>query len=110
MKKPIRLFAMSLALGMLVQTGMLYAAQYEVGQKNKEFTIAHMEIKVGDEVSFTNQDPFFHNVFSLSAAKLFDLGSYPQGEGRTVLFDKPGRVDVECSIHPSMHMVIEVKP
>jgi len=60
-------------------------------------------------VSFPNQDPFFHNVFSLSPAKTFDLGSYPSGETRKVTFDKSGTVDVECAIHPHMHMSITVE-
>ena len=41
------------------------AAEHEVGQKNKAFTVKKLEIKVGDTVSFPNHDPFFHNVFSL---------------------------------------------
>ena len=61
-------------------------------------------------VSFKNEDPFFHNVFSLSDAKTFDLGSYPKGQSKSVTFDKPGTVEVECSIHPEMKMLIEVAP
>lgn len=83
---------------------------YDVGQKNKSFTVKNLTVKVGDEVTFSNQDPFFHNVFSLSETKTFDLGSYPKGKFKSVKFDKPGRVDVECAIHPTMQMTIEVKP
>jgi len=67
-----------------------------------------MKVKVGDTVDFRNEDEIFHNVFSLSDTKSFDLGSYPKGQGRKVTFDKPGIVEVECSIHPEMHMKIEV--
>lgn len=86
------------------------AAEYEVGQKNKQFTVKELKIKTGDVVSFPNHDPFFHNVFSLSPAKTFDLGSYPQGQTKKVTFDKPGKVDVECAIHPNMQMTITVDP
>ena len=89
--------------------GIVNAAEFEVGQKNKQFTKDKLTIKVGDSVKFTNQDPFFHNIFSLSELKTFDLGSYPKGEFRTVTFDQPGTLDVECAIHPNMHMVIEVE-
>ena len=85
------------------------AETYEVGQKNKAFTESSMAIKVGDTVKFTNNDPFFHNVFSLSDAKFFDLGSYPQGESKDVTFEDAGTIDVECAIHPEMIMTIEVK-
>ncbi|HEB66643.1 MAG TPA: methylamine utilization protein [Gammaproteobacteria bacterium] len=104
----IRNFGHALAILALAFAGLVYAAQHEVGQKNKAFTVKHLKIKVGDTVAFTNLDPFFHNVYSLSQAKTFDLGSYPKGESKSVTFDKPGKVEVECAIHPQMHMVVEV--
>ena len=85
------------------------AAEYEVGQKNKAFTVKKLEIKAGDTVSFPNHDPFFHNVFSLSETKTFDLGSYKKGETKKITFEKAGTIQVECAIHPKMQMVIEVK-
>lgn len=88
--------------------------KYVVEQKDKTFVYkgakaTTLRIKVGSTVEFKNLDPYFHNVFSLSDAKLFDLGSYPQGESRSVTFDKAGSVEVECAIHPAMKMTIEVK-
>lgn len=90
-------------------SGMLCAEEFEVSQQNKQFTIKELTIKKGDTVSFPNQDPFFHNVFSLSDIKTFDLGSYPKGETKKVVFDKAGTIDVECAIHPNMQMTIIVK-
>ena len=87
----------------------VWAAEHEVGQKNKEFTVEKITVKKGDTVKFVNLDPFFHNVFSLSDAKLFDLGSFPQNDSRDVVFDVAGTVEVECAIHPNMLMVIEVQ-
>ncbi len=86
-----------------------FAEDHTVGQKDKACTIRKLLVKVGESVSFKNEDPFFHNVFSLSDASTFDLGSYPQGQSKTVKFDKRGIVEVECAIHPEMHMTIEVK-
>jgi len=80
-----------------------------VSQKDKSFSVDQLSVKIGDTVKFTNDDPFFHNVFSLSPTLTFDLGSYPQGESRTVKFEEAGEVHVECAIHPSMRMVIEVE-
>ena len=84
------------------------AAEFQVDQKDKQFSVSHLKIKAGDTVNFVNTDPFFHNVFSLSDAKTFDLGSYPQGQGRTIKFNDPGVVEVECAIHSQMKLVIEV--
>lgn len=88
--------------------GLASAAEYEVKQKEKSFGLERIKIKTGDAVNFLNDDPFFHNVFSLSEAKTFDLGSYPKGQGRKVTFDEPGTVYVECAIHPNMKMTVEV--
>jgi plastocyanin len=96
-------------LAILITSVAVQAAESEVSQKNKSFSVKQLKIKKGDTVSFPNHDPFFHNVFSLSPAKTFDLGSYPSGETRKVTFDKPGTVDVECAIHPHMHMSIIVE-
>jgi len=95
-------------------SGISGAESYVVEQSGKEFVykgskIAKLKIKVGDVVEFKNADPFFHNVFSLSDVKLFDLGSYPQGQSKSVKFDKAGVVEIECAIHPQMHMAVEVK-
>lgn len=92
--------------------GPLYsacAANFEVLQQDKQFSQKALTIKVGDSVSFKNEDPFSHNVFSLSDTKTFDLGSYPKGQAKTVTFDKPGTVEVECAIHPGMKMTIKVE-
>jgi plastocyanin len=89
--------------------GLAAAGGHEVHQKGNQFDVQALSVKVGDTVSFRNDDPHFHNIFSLSEAQSFDLGSYPQGESRKVKFDKEGRVDVECAIHPNMKMTIQVE-
>ena len=89
--------------------GSAFAADFLVDQKDKQFSNKLLKIKVGDAIEFRNSDPFAHNIFSLSDVKSFDLGSYPQGQSKKVIFDKPGKVEVECSIHPSMQMVVEVE-
>lgn len=98
----------TLMLAGFVSTNV-FAAEFTVNQKGKEFSVKTLAVAVGDSVNFTNEDPFAHNVFSVSETKEFDLGSYPQGQSRKVTFDKPGKVEVECSIHPNMQMVIDVK-
>lgn len=80
-----------------------------IDQKDKRFSTQEVKIRVGDTVKFVNSDGFFHNVFSLSDTKTFDLGSYPKGQSRTVKFDKPGEVEVECAIHPEMKMRVKVE-
>lgn len=85
------------------------AGEHVVSQKGKAFGPKKLTVQAGDSVRFVNDDPFAHNVFSLSDAKSFDLGSYGQGLAKSVLMDKPGTVEVECAVHPDMRMVIEVR-
>jgi plastocyanin len=99
---------LALAAFLLPLSGSAQAPEQTIGQKNKAFTVQKLKVKVGDSVGFRNDDPFFHNIFSLSPAQSFDLGSYPQGQTRKVTFNKEGKIDVECAIHPEMRMVIEV--
>ncbi|MEQ3660613.1 MAG: plastocyanin/azurin family copper-binding protein [Glaciecola sp.] len=82
---------------------------HKVGQKNKEFTVKEIKIKKGDSIEFVNEDPFFHNVFSLSDASMFDLGSFPQGGSKKVVFEEAGEIEVECAIHPNMKMKVVVE-
>ncbi len=96
-------------ISLLAFAGASSAEEYTVGQKDKKFTVSNLQIKTGDTVKFLNEDPFSHNVYSLSEVKSFDLGSYPKGEARAVTFDKPGKVDVGCAIHYDMAMTIDVK-
>jgi plastocyanin len=115
MKARCKLF---FVLAALLLTGISIARaeeEFVIDQKDKTFLykddkIETLKIKVGDTVRFRNMDPYFHNVFSLSDAQIFDLGSYPRGQSKAVKFLKPGKVLVECAIHPQMHMVVEVKP
>jgi hypothetical protein len=83
-------------------------AQGILEQKNRHFDPEIVVVPVGSTVSFPNEDPIFHNVFSLSKVKPFDLGYYPAGETRMVKFDKPGIVQVYCHIHPDMSAAIVV--
>ena len=79
-------------------------------QKNRAFVPDLLVIPAGSAVSFPNLDPIFHNVFSLSKPKNFDLGNYPLNQTRKVTFDKPGIVMVNCHLHPNMSATIVVSP
>jgi plastocyanin len=79
-----------------------------IRQVNEAFVPQVLAIQTGQTVHFPNGDPFFHNVFSLSGARSFDLGRYPQNQVRSVKFNRPGIVKVFCHIHSHMNAVIRV--
>jgi plastocyanin len=86
------------------------AAVPELQQKDKNFQPPVLAITAGQSVSFPNQDAYFHNVFSLSPTRSFDLGQYQKGETRIRPFLKTGVVEVYCNIHPQMAATILVLP
>jgi plastocyanin len=77
-------------------------------QKDLVFHPQVLPIFVGTTVDFPNKDNLFHNVFSYSSPKEFDLGRYPTGESKSIRFDKAGIVRVYCDIHSHMNATILV--
>lgn len=77
-------------------------------QVNLTFVPHVLPVLVGTTVEFPNHDEMPHNVYSVSPAKMFNLGIYPQGASRRVTFDKPGEVVLLCSIHPQMSAYVLV--
>jgi plastocyanin len=71
-------------------------------QRDETFVPYVVAVTVGSTVEFPNSDRTYHNVFSLSKTKRFDLGRYPRGQSRSVRFDRPGEVRVFCEIHSHM--------
>jgi len=79
-----------------------------MAQQDTSFAPSVLHVPVGGSVSFPNEDGFFHNVFSYSSTKRFDLGRYAQGETRDVTFDEAGIVGVFCEVHEFMRAAIIV--
>jgi len=77
-------------------------------QRNETFVPHVLAIRVGTVVDFPNNDRTYHNVFSLSKTRRFDLGRYAAGHSRAVRFDRPGIVRVFCDIHSHMNAFILV--
>jgi len=82
----------------------------ELPQKNLAFVPSLLPVRVGTIVSFPNLDDTYHNIFSYSAPKRFDLGRYRSDERPipSEVFDVPGLVTLRCEIHEHMRGVILV--
>ena len=77
-------------------------------QRAERFAPHVLPVITGTTVAFPNEDALFHNVFSLSAPRVFDLGRYPRGDSKSVRFDRPGVVQVFCHIHSDMSAIVLV--
>ncbi|MGE3840399.1 MAG: carboxypeptidase regulatory-like domain-containing protein [Vicinamibacterales bacterium] len=79
-----------------------------IDQRDETFVPHILAVTAGTIVDFPNSDPTYHNVFSLSRSKQFDLGRYAAGRTKSVVFDRPGIVRVFCDIHSHMNAWILV--
>ena len=77
-------------------------------QRDEQFAPHILTVVAGTTVDFPNDDPIYHNVFSLSQARTFDLGRYPRGRSKLIRFDTPGIVQVFCHLHADMNGYILV--
>ena len=85
------------------------AAPAKVTMKGKQFVPHVVAVPVGGTVDFPNDDPIFHNVFSVSGENRFDLALYKRPKTGSQTFEHPGVVKVYCNIHPQMSAVVVVR-
>jgi plastocyanin len=78
------------------------SSKVTVDQRNLTFLPKVLVVRVGTAVEFPNNDKVFHNVFSFRDGKKFNLGMYPIGTSRRIVFDEPGLARLFCNIHPNM--------
>ena len=83
-------------------------ARATMSQENETFVPHVLAVRVGTVVDFPNADKTYHNVFSLSKPRRFDLGRYAKGQSKSVRFDEPGVVRVFCDIHSHMNAFVLV--
>jgi len=83
-------------------------SRQRMDQRNETFVPHVLAVQVGTVVDFPNNDSTYHNVFSLSKTKRFDLGRYANGRSKAVRFDRPGIVRVFCDIHSHMSAFVLV--
>ncbi|HOC18067.1 MAG TPA: carboxypeptidase regulatory-like domain-containing protein [Vicinamibacterales bacterium] len=86
----------------------LVSGRAEMRQRDATFDPHLMAITAGTTVAFPNDDRTYHNVFSLSKPRRFDLGRYAAGRSKDVRFERPGLVRVFCDIHAHMNAFIHV--
>ncbi len=112
MEKPLEPYALSeKAVVYIEEVPGTYTPPYlhpVLDQHDMVFRPLVLPVLAGTTVDFPNSDPLFHNVFSLSTPKEFDLGKYPKGQRRSVTFDEEGVVSVYCEIHSYMFATILV--
>ena len=102
---------MTVTLGALLVFPYAYgtAADFTIVQKNKQFSVTKIAIKVGDRITIVNGDSANHNVYSETKGSEFDIPQRP-GRSDTVRFSQPGTVGVGCAIHPDMRLEVQVRP
>jgi plastocyanin len=100
------------ALAAVVTHGVVAQAPAStvVAQKDISFSPARVELKAGSTLTFVNEDPFGHNVYSETKGGEFDIGRQQPGQRSVVTFRQAGTFIAECRIHPKMRLEIVVTP
>jgi hypothetical protein len=80
--------------------------RYRIFQHHKMFEPRLLVVPAGSVVEFPNHDPWFHNVFSVSRSRRFDLGLYEAGAQKALTFDRTGVSYLFCNIHPEMMAIV----
>lgn len=99
-------FAFSLFATMV--TSRALGAEHSVSQKDKIFAPETLNVKVGDTVTFVNDDTVAHNVFSKAEGHAFNLKIQKPGERSSTKMEKEGSFEARCAIHPKMVVKITV--
>ena len=103
--------AVAAAAALATQMGLAQVtSSVTVIQKDIAFHPGRVEIKRGGTVTFINEDPFGHNVYSESPGGEFDIGRQQQGQRNVITFKRAGTFVAECRIHPKMRLEIVVTP
>ena len=84
------------------------AAEITVQMAGADYAPAKVEARVGDRLIFVNDDALDHNVFVPTAGHGVDLGKQAPGKSTELPLGKQGAFDVECVIHPGMHLAVQV--
>jgi plastocyanin len=102
-------FSSSLLILVVLTTASAFSADTSVDQKDRKFSQADVTIRPGDTITFKNSDEVAHNVFSATPGHEFEITRQAPGEKSTIAFPKEGVVEVRCSIHPRMKLMVTVK-
>jgi len=85
------------------------AAEIEVTQADKDFSVHEITASAGDAIVFKNNDSVAHNVHSSTSGHRFDLGLQKPGSSARLELPDPGDFTIRCAIHPKMKVQISVK-
>jgi plastocyanin len=109
MSRTTRRTSLALAAVLAATTVWLQAAPHLVTQKGKVFAPGTISVKVGDVLSFKNDDDVTHNAFSTSKGNEFNAKAQTPGSTAEVVFKAKGTVAVKCAFHPGMSLTVNVE-
>jgi len=81
---------------------------FTISQHNKVLSMSQIDIHVGDQITFVNEDNVNHSLYSETPGADFEVLQRP-GQSFTRRFSQPGVVVVRCAIHPGMKLTVRVR-
>lgn len=108
-RHPLAAAALAIALAAAPGLGALAARSVTVSQAGKAFSTQAVQVRRGDAVRFTNDDRFDHHLFVEAPAFVFHSAEQQPGTAIEIVFTTPGTFDVQCQMHPRMHLAVTVE-
>jgi plastocyanin len=99
----------ALVLILLATAPAAAGERHLVSQKGRQFRPSALHIRVGDVVVFQNDDRTDHHIMAADGPSEFSSRLLPRGSSFEVTFDRPGRWEIGCRIHPRMRMILDVE-
>ncbi|MDP6476182.1 MAG: plastocyanin/azurin family copper-binding protein [Alphaproteobacteria bacterium] len=105
---PVAALICVLLLLPLAAAGAHAGSEHVISQKGKKFSPGQIDIKVGDTLTFINDDKRRHNIYSKTPGQTFNIRKQSPGARDSITFDDSGTVEVRCAIHPKMRLVVNI--
>ena len=77
-----------------------------MNMQNFAYQMAHIQVRTGTTVTWTNQDSAPHSVTFKNGMK--DSGLLYQGQSFSYTFNTPGTYQYYCTVHPNMVATVTV--
>lgn len=84
------------------------SGEVKIAMKNIAFAPDAVTVKVGQKITWTDEEPVEHNVVAQSGAT-FESDIFGEGKSFSYTPTKAGTIKYECTLHPGMDGTITVQ-
>lgn len=104
------LLAATLAMLGLSAAALAQSAMPVIGQKDRSFSQASLDLRAGGSIRFVNDDSVAHNIVVRDPGGATRTSPLQRpGEQTDIGFAAAGEYDIRCALHPRMRMAVRAQ-